>query len=297
MTNIDITKIEENVEQVLGNPKNILSNQFLIKNQYLCGHTLNLETLIYPHLIILVKSNSENFKERQSIRMTWAQKSRLSSKNINKFYFLRSTNPHNTSVIDESNKYEDIIQIDKIDYYYYSSYKMIMMLRWINDYCTSKSRRTSHIDLIYYYCELIKKSRPRRNSNDHYYVSLIDYPYDIYPDYISSQCFLMTRYNARLFYIESKYTRLFHFDNIYMGLLAYSMSIKLIKNNELFSTTLSSINIFNYQNQILSRRKTIFNNKINFNSTKKPICIRGYRNEKLVQLWNKLHQTNLTFSF
>ncbi|CAM2709410.1 unnamed protein product [Rotaria socialis] len=82
MTNIDITKIEENVEQVLGYPKNILSNQFLIKNQYLCGHTLNLETLIYPHLIILVKSNSENFKERQSIRMTWAQKSHLSSKNI-----------------------------------------------------------------------------------------------------------------------------------------------------------------------------------------------------------------------
>ncbi|CAM2709409.1 unnamed protein product [Rotaria socialis] len=236
--------------------------------------------------------------------------------------------------MDESNKYEDIIQIDKIDYYYYSSYKMIMMLRWINDYCTSKSRRTSHIDLVNYVLfvdddyyidldllllyiynidhdsemttyerrtfitgELIEKSRPRRNLNDHYYVSLIDYPYDIYPDYISSQCFLMTRYNARLFYIGSKYTRLFHFDSIYMGLLAYSMSIKLIKNNELFSTTLSSINIFNYQNQFLSRWKTIFNNKINFNSTKKSICTRGYRNEKLIQLWNELHQTNLTFAF
>ncbi|CAF2990788.1 unnamed protein product [Rotaria sp. Silwood2] len=69
------------------------------------------------------------------------------------------TNTHNISVEDESHKYEDVIQIDKInyDYDYYSSCKfcflffetiqIIMMLRWINDCCTLKPRRSSHIDL------------------------------------------------------------------------------------------------------------------------------------------------------
>ncbi|CAM4913133.1 unnamed protein product [Rotaria socialis] len=112
MTNIDITKIEENVEQVLGYPKNILSNQFLIKNQYLCGHTLNLETLIYPHLIILVKSNSENFKERQSIRMTWAQKSHLSSKNIRLAFVLVSYRFYHQRLIQvKQKKYECMAQL------------------------------------------------------------------------------------------------------------------------------------------------------------------------------------------
>ncbi|CAF4070147.1 unnamed protein product [Rotaria sordida] len=334
MIHIDVTKIEENVEQVLGLPINILPNKFLIKNEYLCGRSLDPETLIHPHLIILVKSNCENFQERQAIRMTWAQKNRLLKTNI-QLAFVLGTNPHNTSVEDESAKYGDIIQIDKIDYYYYSSYKMIMMLRWINDYCTSKSRRSPHIDLrkyvlfvdddyyvdldsllLYIYSidedkemttyerrtfltgELIEKSRPRRFINDRWYVSINDYPYDMYPNYISTGCFLMTRYNARLYYIASKYIRLFYFDHVYMGLLSYSMSTNLIANNQLFSTSLSlNRKLNNNQLRFLYQWKSIFNNQIYFNSTKNPICFRGYRTQKLIDIWNQIHQTNLTFTF
>lgn len=82
MIHIDVTKIEENVENVLGVPKNILSNEFLIKNPYLCGYSINPETLIYPQLIILIKSNIENFKERQAIRMTWGNKFILLKQNV-----------------------------------------------------------------------------------------------------------------------------------------------------------------------------------------------------------------------
>jgi hypothetical protein len=206
-----------------------------------------------------------------------------------------------------------------------------MMLRWINDYCTSKSVRSPHTDLRNYVLfvdddyyididslllyirsldedpdittyerrtfitgELIVGSRPRRFVSDRYYVSIIDYPYDVYPSYISTSCFLMTRYNAKLFYIASKYIRLFHFDHVYMGLLAYSMSINLIENNQLFSSSLSSTIQFYNQTRFLSRWKHIFNKKNDFYSTKKSICARGYSTEKLVELWNEIHQTNLT---
>ncbi|CAF3521172.1 unnamed protein product [Rotaria sp. Silwood1] len=217
MKHIDVTKIEENVEQVLGLPNNILPNKFIIKNKYLCGRSIDPETLIHPHLLILVKSNIENIKQRQAIRMTWAIKQILLNKNI-QLAFVLGRNIDNTSIEDESNKYGDIIQIDNIDYYYYSSYKMIMMLRWISDYCTSKSVRSPHTDLrkyvfiindnyyvdidkllIYIYYidedkemttyerrtfitgELIEKSRPRRFINDRWHMSITDYPYDIYP--------------------------------------------------------------------------------------------------------------------
>ncbi|CAF2661667.1 unnamed protein product [Rotaria sp. Silwood2] len=208
---------------------------------------------------------------------------------------------------------------------------MVMMLRWISEYCTSKSTRFSQNDLRKYalfvdddyYIDLnslltyINKvdedptmtsyerrtfltgyvyqgSRPRRFLNDRWYISINDYPYDHYPPYVTAGCFLMTRSNARLFYIASKYTRLFRFDDIYMGLLAYSMSIKLIPNNDLFSSYGSSTILLNNQTGIFTRFKRYFTNQINLNSTNKPICIHGYRGEELIQLWNDIYQTNLT---
>ncbi|CAF1377424.1 unnamed protein product [Adineta steineri] len=331
MIRIDATKIEEHPERLLGSPKNLLSNHFLIENEYLCGRSLDPEILLQPHVLILVKSSCEKFQERQAIRLTWGEKQQLGKKSC-KLAFVLGENRHNISIENEMTKYGDIIQIDKLDSYYYTSSKMIMMLRWITDYCTSKSERTSYQDLRNYVLfvdddyyididslllylrrldedpdittyerrtfitgELIEGSRPRRFLNDRYYVSLIDYPYDMYPAYISTGCFLMTRYNARLFYIASKYIRLFHFDHIYMGILAYSMSIKLIENNELFSTSLSSTMYFHNQTKFLSRWKNIFNNRIDFHVDKKPICIRGYHAQKLIQIWNDIHQTNLTF--
>lgn len=77
MKHIDVTKIEENVEDELGQPINILSNRFLIENEHLCGRSLDPQTLIHPHLLILVKSSPQHFKQRQAIRSTWGKKSNL----------------------------------------------------------------------------------------------------------------------------------------------------------------------------------------------------------------------------
>ncbi len=82
MTHIDVTQIEEDAEKVLGPSINVLSNQYLITNQYLCGRSPDPETRLYPHLIIFVKSFSENVKEREAIRLTWGEKTRLLMNNI-----------------------------------------------------------------------------------------------------------------------------------------------------------------------------------------------------------------------
>lgn len=82
MTHIDVVKAEINPIEVLGQPTNILSNQFLIENPYLCGRSSDPETRLYPHLIILVKSFTKNFKERQAIRLTWGQKIYLAKNDV-----------------------------------------------------------------------------------------------------------------------------------------------------------------------------------------------------------------------
>ncbi|CAF1288558.1 unnamed protein product [Adineta steineri] len=340
MTHIDIRNIdEENPEKILGISTNIIAHEFIIKNEYLC-HDGNQTTTNQPHLLILVKSAIENSKARQAIRMTWAKKDFLQTNSIKVAFVVGisksekdspNTNKKTLHVEKESQQYGDIIQIDKLDFYYHNSYKMVMMLRWISEYCSSKSSEYSYNDLRKYvlfidddyYLDLnslltyinkvdqdshmtvyerrtfltgylYNSSRPRRFLNDRWYISIDDYPYDRYPPYVTAGCFLMTRSNARLFYLASKYIHLFRFDDIYMGLLAYSMSIKLISNNELFSSYGSSIILPDNQPEIFSRLKTFFYNIINSKSAVKPVCIHGYRGEELIDIWNRIHHSNLT---
>jgi hypothetical protein len=67
---IDVVQEEENPLKVLGEPTNLLSNQFRIENEYLCGYASDPSTIIYPHLLLFIKSNIKHFKQRQAIRHT-----------------------------------------------------------------------------------------------------------------------------------------------------------------------------------------------------------------------------------
>ena len=75
MFRIDLNKIDENhPEIVLGQPKYLITNDFLIENKYLCFKNKNENKREMPHLLILVKSAVNNYQARQAIRLTWANK-------------------------------------------------------------------------------------------------------------------------------------------------------------------------------------------------------------------------------
>ncbi len=203
------------------------------------------------------------------------------------------------------------------------------MLRWVTNNCLSKSLRSPYTDIRNYvlfidddyylnvdslveYLKLIDENKtmttyerqtfitgyvhelggPRRYPYSPWYISMVDYPYDRYPPYVQGGCILMTRYNARLFYIASKYTRLFRFEDVYIGMLAYSMSTRLIKNNKRFTT--HDANLYLNQKRFLPLWSRFFDDETNKNETQ--ICVSGYRGEQLLNIWNKLYKTNLRAS-
>ena len=122
MTKIDLRKLNETYpEKTLGEPKFVLSNDFLIKNPYLC-HGGSVSPTNEPRLLIFVKSAIQNRQARQAIRMTWAKKDLL-QKNSVRVAFVLGMNKETFNIDQESKDFGDIIQIDKIDYYYYNSCK------------------------------------------------------------------------------------------------------------------------------------------------------------------------------
>ena len=122
MTKIDLRKLNETYpEKTLGEPKFVLSNDFLIKNPYLC-HGGSVSPTNEPRLLIFVKSAIQNRQARQAIRMTWAKKDFL-QKNSVRVAFVLGMNKETFNIDQESKDFGDIIQIDKIDYYYYNSCK------------------------------------------------------------------------------------------------------------------------------------------------------------------------------
>jgi hypothetical protein len=189
--------------------------------------------------------------------------------------------------------------------------RLVTMLHWINDHCRSRSIRSPHRDLRTYVVVLddqaflnltniqlfvrsidldpemttyerrtlitgyrMEKIRPQRDPSHRWFVSTTDYPYNMYPPYLLTECFLMTRYAAHLFYLASHYTRLFPFDHVYLGLVAYAMSIDVMEKNSLF---------------LPSRLPS---SKENMNPS--AICISNYHSKRLVQLWNEIYRTNIS---
>ena len=128
----------------------------------------------------------------------------------------------------------------------------------------------------------IDKSRPKRSMNDRNSISFNDYPYHFYPSYLSTECFLMTKFSVHLFYLASNYISLFPFDSIYLGLLGHSMSIEFIENNQIFLTSESNSKYF--QQISLSKLKT----KKYFNQSF--ICHYGLNHDQLINYWKHFYQ-------
>ena len=87
------------------------------------------------YLLIYVHTAPDNYKRRLSIRETWAKRSMF--RDIRIVFMMGKTESKKTTelILLENGIYGDLVQEDFIDSYRNLTYKGIMAMKWISEYC------------------------------------------------------------------------------------------------------------------------------------------------------------------
>lgn len=109
-------------------------------------------------------------------------------------------------------------------------------------------------------------SSPLRHRISKWYVSLEEYPYHMWPPYVTAGAYILSNEALKAMYYTSFYTKHFRFDDIYVALLAYKSNIEPY-HSEYFHFYKQSYNKPNYEFTIASH---------------------GYENpQELLKVWNE----------
>jgi hypothetical protein len=85
-------------------------------------------------LIVYVHSAPDNFKRRMSMRETWQRRSMF--RNVRFVFMMGYAKQAQGKLKLEAEIYKDIVQEDFIDAYRNITYKGIMAMKWISQYCS-----------------------------------------------------------------------------------------------------------------------------------------------------------------
>ena len=109
-------------------------------------------------------------------------------------------------------------------------------------------------------------SSPHRHKSSKWYVSLKEYPYHLWPPYVTAGAYILSKEALLDMYYASMYTKHFKFDDIYLGLIAKKADIEPFHCEE-FHFYKKEYTKYNYKYVISSH---------------------GYGNpDELLQVWNE----------
>ena len=199
-------------------------------------------------LLITVHSAPENREIRQTIRNTYGTVKEYKGASVKVIFLLgadayESINTLHPIIQQESNTYHDIIKGDFIDHYDNLTYKTVLGLYWVNNFCL-KANYVVKIDddtilnvykLIYFlheldksgrststlmYCKIAAYSLPDRIESSKFYVSYTEYPYAFYPLYCAGPGYLFSNDVAIALYEASKQVPFYKYEDVYIGFCA-----------------------------------------------------------------------------
>lgn len=197
-------------------------------------------------IMVGVISSANNFKQRQDIRATWAEKG------------MRQLSPTVVFVVAglwedvkvEQEQYGDLIWINMDESFRLITYKTSMLLQVVHQIASELDLEYSHIlktdddsyvavNKLKYFIQqqqqqLNDKSRtlrywgkcrleflkPIRNPDSRYYISREEYPEAIYPPYCTGAGILVSRSTVECMTRNMKEARFLAMEDVYLGLLA-----------------------------------------------------------------------------
>jgi hypothetical protein len=215
--------------------------KYLLNPEYeICRLKVKKERLF---LIIYVHTAPGNFKRRLSLRETWARRSMFRDVRVVFTMGTTTDNKVNKLLKLEYATYNDIVQEDFVDSYRNLTYKGIMALKWISQYCPdAKYVLKVDDDIIANIFILLRhlkslddhniiKSKTvmclvwvgmavMREKNSKWYLSKDEFKQDVYDKYCSGSAYILTGDLPKLMYDTSWYVKFFWVDDYYMtGLL------------------------------------------------------------------------------
>lgn len=106
-----------------------------------------------------------------------------------------------------------------------------------NNGVSNKQLHVYNVDLppnVVFYAGYVFTSSPLRHKTSKWYVSLEEYPYDMWPPYVTAGSYMLSREALQIMYYTSMYTKHFRFDDIFLGLVALKAGIEPFHSDEFY---------------------------------------------------------------
>ena len=192
-------------------------------------------------LIAFVPISPKNFKQRNTIRSTWANHQLINNFRVVFMIGQSSEKEVNSAIRDESKLNGDIVQNNFTDAYFNLTTKTIMGFRWVSTFC-SNAKYTLKVDddvvvninrLLKFLNDISSNDNFQtnkimcrfyehgaaviRNKTSKFYLSKEEHPQDFFVPYCDGPSYMFTTDLTKKMYELSFYTTQFKFEDVYMG--------------------------------------------------------------------------------
>ncbi|XP_033760947.1 uncharacterized protein LOC117342795 [Pecten maximus] len=198
-------------------------------------------------ILVLVKSYVGNVEMRVAIRSLWEK---VKDPYMSLVFMLGEYPKDNSGrrwPIDRENRiYKDIIQENFVDSYFNNTIKTIMGFNWAvrqcpqadmllfhdDDYHVKYTNLSIHLRKVLsvnktniYSGSLAVNARPYRNRGERWYVTVSQYPFDVFPPYIGGGAYVVSADVAKKFHMAFPHVKYLNFDDVYLGIVAKKINI------------------------------------------------------------------------
>lgn len=203
-----------------------------------------------PFLVFLIAVQAWQSEARQAIRQTWGKEDFLPGVQTLRLFFIgedaTSTDDAKRALVDESQKYHDIIQQEYMDTYNNLTLKTLTGFKWVATYCpqvpyvmkTDSDMFVNTEYLInklllpdqpprknYFTGYLMKDFSPNRNTESKWYMSPELYPGERYPLFCSGTGYVFSGDLAVKILKVAPSIKLLHLEDVFVGICLDKLGI------------------------------------------------------------------------
>ncbi|XP_073439028.1 beta-1,3-galactosyltransferase 2-like [Dendrobates tinctorius] len=206
-----------------------------------------------PFLIFLIATIASEIENRKAIRRTFGNETLKHGASIMcLFLFGKSSQQDLNAVLEESEKYHDIIQKDFQDTYKNLTFKTLMGIEWVSNYCpTAKYIMKTDSDMFvnterlldllgpdqpqkqnYFTGHLMLDQRPHRSENSKWHMPHTLYPDEFYPSFCSGTGYVFSGDVAPKILRSSLKVNYVYLEDVFVGICLDREGIKITQPPE-----------------------------------------------------------------